>query len=98
MYRSLVVDYDRYLEAAEGDLDQTWKDENIFDLWKFRDLLSNQMIKYNPNHRKYAGDTNMRPGTQQNQSARNKSKDNARKKIGTPLEEDIQLSNFAFWS
>ena len=87
-----------YLEAAELDIDQTWKDNNIIDLWTFRDILSNQTIKYNPNHRKYAGDANMRPGTQQNQSARNKSKDNARKKIGKPLEEEIQLSNFAFWS
>ena len=69
-----------YLEAAELDIDQTWKDNNIIDLWTFRDILSNQMIEYNPNHHKYAGDANMRPGTQQNQATRNKRRDDARGK------------------
>ena len=53
------------------------------------------MLKYNPTHQKYAGDSNMRPAAQQNQASRDKIKDDARLKIGRPLAEDLQLSNFA---
>ena len=49
---------------AEGDIVQKWKDDNIVDLWTFRYLLYNQMIKYNSTHHKYSGDTTMRPATQ----------------------------------
>ena len=77
-----VVAYDMYLEVAEGKLDQTWKDENSVDFWTFRDLLSNQMVKYNPTHCKYAGGTNMRPAKEQNKATRDNSKDGTRGKIG----------------
>ena len=53
------------------------------------------MIKYNQNHRKYVGDTNMRPDTQQNQVSRYKRKDDASTKRGRSLAEEVQLSNFA---
>ena len=79
---------------AERELDQTWKDHNIFDLWTFRDLLSNQMIKYNPTHHKYVGGTNMRPAKYQNQAARYKINYYARGKGSRPLVEEVQLSNF----
>ena len=59
-----------YLELVEWELNQTRKDENIFELWKFCDLLYNAMIKYNWTHCKYAGEVNTRPATQQNQSTR----------------------------
>ena len=94
-YLEVVVAYDMYLEVAEGELDQIWKGENIVDLWKFCYLLSNQMLNHKPTHQKYASDTNMRPSTQQNQAARDHNKDDARGKIESPLEEDIQLSNFS---
>ena len=53
------------------------------------------MLKYNPTHHKYAGDANMIPAAQQNQASRDKIKDDARLKIGRPLAEDLQLSNFS---
>ena len=83
MYLAEVF-YDMYLEVSEYDPGQTWKDDNIFDFWKFCDLLSNQMIKYNPTHHKYPGNTNMRLATQQYQPARDISKDDARGKRGRP--------------
>ena len=52
------------------------------------------MLKYNPTHRKYTGDANIRPATQQNQAAIDKIKDYARGKIGRLLVEDLHLSKF----
>ena len=91
IYVSVVDDHEMYLEVAEGYIDKTWKEDNIVDFWKFRDLLSNQMIKYNPTHHEYAGGTIMIPDIEQNQSARNNSKGNARIKIGRPVVEEVQV-------
>ena len=63
IYLAVVVSYHMYLEVAEGELNQTWKDDNIVDFWKFCNLLYNHMINYNPTHRKYAVDATMRPAT-----------------------------------
>ena len=46
MYLVVVFDYGMYLKAAEGDLDHTWKYDNIVDFWKFCDLVSNKMLKH----------------------------------------------------
>ena len=51
------------------------------------------MLKYNRTHRKYSGDTNMRPDTHQNQPAQYKSNYDARVKRGRPLAEDLHLYN-----
>ena len=59
----VLFTYEMYLEVAEGELDRICKDDDIVDFWKFCALLSNQMIKYKPNHHTYAGDANMRPAT-----------------------------------
>ena len=66
MYLVAVFAYDVYLEVEWGDLGQIWKDNKIVDFWKFYDLLSNQRLKYNQTHRKYAGDTNIITATQKN--------------------------------
>ena len=94
MYLGVVIDYDMYPEVSEWELDQTRKEDNIVDFWKFRDLLSNKMIRYNPTHRKYAGDANIIPATHHNQASKYKSKDGAREKLGRPLEEEVQFSNW----
>ena len=78
MYLALVVAYDMYLELEEVDINQTWKDKKKFQFWKCCVLISNHMLKYNLFHRQYVGGTNMRPATQQNQSTRYNSKDDAR--------------------
>ena len=59
MYLAVLVAYDMYLEVSEGDIDQTWKDDNIVDFWKICYLLSYHTIKYNPTHIKYSGASNM---------------------------------------
>ena len=69
MSLAVVYAYEMDLEVSKGELDHTWKDNNIFDFWKFCYLLFNKMIKYNPMQCKYAGDANMRPATHQNQDA-----------------------------
>ena len=84
MYLALVFSYDMYPEVEEGYHDQTWKDYNVFDFWKIYDIISNQMIKYNPTHWKYVGDATMRPATYQNQVSRDKRNNYAREKIGRP--------------
>jgi hypothetical protein len=77
MSLAVLIAYDIYLEVAEGSLDKTWKDDDPCDFWTFRDLLSEQMLKYNPLRRKYAGDSKMRAATQQNAHKRKLSEANA---------------------
>ena len=90
MYIYAVVACEIYIKVKEGEIDQTWKDDNIFGLWIFCDLLSNWMIKYNLTHSKYAGDANMRPVKYQNQVSIDKSKYSAREEIERPLSEEVQ--------
>ena len=52
------------------------------------------MIKYNPNHSKYSGDSNMIIATKWNQSDIDKSKDDTRGKIVRLLANEVQLFNF----
>ena len=92
---SVVVDYDMYLDVSELELDQKWKYNNIVEFWTFHDLLSNQMINYNPNHKKYSSDTNMRTATHQKKSARDNSKDADRVKKVRPSAEEVELSKFS---
>ena len=86
MYLAAVVASAMYPGVAEVGIYLTWKEEKIVEFWTFHYLLSNQMIKYNPTHHKYAGDSNMRLATHQNQSTRENSKKNKRGKIGRPSE------------
>ena len=90
MYIYAVAACEIYIKVKEGDIDQTWKDDNIFGLWIFCDLLSNWMIKYNLTHSKYAGDANMRPVKYQNQVSIDKSNYSAREEIERPLSEEVQ--------
>ena len=52
----VVIAYDIYLECAYSALDTSWQDDEPSDLWEFRDVMSSQILKYSPLHRKYAGD------------------------------------------
>ena len=70
---AVLTAYDVYLEVAKGNLDPAWKDDEPCNFWTFRDLLSEQMLKYNPIHRKYPGDGKMRTATQQNSQKRKRS-------------------------
>ena len=85
MSLAVLVAYDMYLEMEEGELNQTWKEGNIVDFWTFCDLLSNQILKYNPIHRKYASGDSMRPATHKNQSTRYIIQYDSRVKIGKLL-------------
>ena len=80
---------------VEVYLSQTWKDNNIVGFWTFCDILFNQMMNYNSTHRKYEGESRMRPAKQKIQSTKSKSKDSARVKIGRPLSEEFQFSNLS---
>ena len=78
MYLTVVVSYHMYLDVEEGDLNQTWKDDNIVDFWTFRVLLYNHLINYNPTHCKYAVYVTLRPATRYYQDARDNRKENPR--------------------
>ena len=91
MSLAVVFDYEMYIEVEEGEINQTWKEDNVFEFWTFYDLLSNKIIKYKQNHKKCSGGYNMRPDTQKNKDARYKRKDYVRGKIGRPLSEEVQL-------
>lgn len=95
MSLAVFIAYYIYLEVSEGELDQKWKDKNIFDFCTFHYLLSNQMINYNPTHHKYSCDANIRSATHQNKSARENRKGAERVKIVRPSAEEVQLSNFS---
>ena len=52
--------YDIYLEFYEGLLSTFWKVENPVTYQKFRELISSQMLSYNPVQKRYPGDHKMR--------------------------------------
>ena len=59
--------YDMYIECCEGNLDPSWfveeKDRASFS--EFRQVLSEQMLKYDPRNDKLPGDRKFRRSTQQ---------------------------------
>ena len=67
---AVVVAYDMYCEVAEGNLEAAWKVAKPMDFWSFREMLSMQMLDYDPTSRLYPGDENMRKATAQNKRQR----------------------------
>ena len=57
---AIVIAYDMYLEVAEGKIDSEWKLQHPVDFWTFRDVLSIQMLDYDPKNRRYHVDGSMR--------------------------------------
>jgi hypothetical protein len=66
----LAVAYDMYKECAEGGLDPEWKVDKPLSYHKFHDLLSRQMLQWDPAHQSYPGDKNMRRVQQLNKTRR----------------------------
>jgi len=94
---AIVVAYDIYLEVCEGKLDQDWKVNYPVDFWTFRDILSIQMLEYEPKNRKYLGDDAMRVCTKQTKKSRTTNEDDSstmrsgRKRTrGRPSAADLQ--------
>ena len=67
---AVCVSYEIYLDISEGGLDQSWKDPTPCGFWTLRGIFLVQMLKYRPVHRKYDGDTRMRPASQHNVTQR----------------------------
>ena len=63
---AIVTAYDIYLECAEGKLDPSWHIHHPVTFRTFRDILSQQMLQYDPKHQHYPGDEKMRVVTQLN--------------------------------
>ena len=53
-----------YLECCEGELDEAWKNKDPADFHTFCDILSDQMLAYNPKKQVYPGDEKMRAVTE----------------------------------
>jgi hypothetical protein len=66
----LAVAYNMYKECAEGGLDPAWKCEKPVSYHKFHDILSRQMMQWDPAHQAYPGDKNMRRVQQLNKEKR----------------------------
>jgi hypothetical protein len=62
---AIVIAYDMYKEAAEGNLDPSWKVEKPVSFFVFREELARLMLQYKPSTRKYPGDDKCRESTQQ---------------------------------
>eukprot|EP00957_Ditylum_brightwellii_P116205 8863572-Ditylum_brightwellii.AAC.2 len=56
---AIVAAYDIYLEAAEGEICTTWRDDDHMNFWEFRERLSIQKLTYKPTMHIYPGDENM---------------------------------------
>eukprot|EP00957_Ditylum_brightwellii_P135633 10343077-Ditylum_brightwellii.AAC.1 len=54
-----VVAYDICLKVPEGEICQTWRDDDPMNCWEFRDRLSIQKLTYKPTMRFYPGDENV---------------------------------------
>ena len=70
-----VIVYDVSLELVEGNIDPNWEVTHPLDYWKFRDILSHQMLKYDLKKRIYKGDTNMKSSTKQKKKDRTSQED-----------------------
>jgi hypothetical protein len=55
----LAVVYDMYKECAEGGLALEWKVLKPVSYHKFHDILSRQMLQWDPAHQLYPGDKHM---------------------------------------
>ena len=62
---AVTVAYDMYLECAEGIINPEWKLDKTVDFHTFCDILSKQMLSYDPKKQDYPGDNKMRVVTQQ---------------------------------
>ena len=89
---AIVIAYDMYLEVAEGKLDSDWKLTYPVDFWTFRDVLSIQMLEYNPKNRNYPGDDWMRVCTKQNKAQR-VGKKKGRRDEGNDVDDDIDVDS-----
>ena len=78
--KSLVVTvaYDMYLECIEGEINADWKVNEPIDFHTFRNILSRQMLKYNPKKKCYTGDSKMRIVTQLSRERRHSSQKESR--------------------
>ena len=56
---AIAVAYDTYLEITEGKLDEDWRLSFPVDLWTSRDVLSLQILEYDPLKRKCIGDADI---------------------------------------
>jgi hypothetical protein len=54
-----------YLEVCKGKLHLEWKFKPV-NFWCWQDILSQQMMRYQPNHHAYAGDEGATSAIKQN--------------------------------
>jgi hypothetical protein len=67
-----AVAFDMYKEIAEGGLDPSFKVDKTVSNHKFRDILSMQLIQWDPRKQQYPGDAAARVNTQMSQKRRAK--------------------------
>jgi hypothetical protein len=81
-----------YKECAEGNLNPEWKIDKPVSYHKFHDILSRQMLQWNPVHQMYPGDKMMRKVKQLNLSHRAKKKRRAFELAG--YQDSVSIDEF----
>ena len=73
----VIAAFDMYRECCEGKLDESWfiTEKKRLNFEQFRMLLSEQMLKYEPQQNEYPGDDKFRSSTRQHKSRRSSSND-----------------------
>ena len=69
-----------YLECAEGEINPAWKVNEPVDFHTFCNILSKQMLSYNPKMQNYPGDNKMQVVTQQSRKRRHSPHKESREK------------------
>ena len=61
----VVLAHSLYQECCEGIIEEEWKipEKKVKAFFKFRDILSEQLLRYDPKSLRYAGDRYMRETT-----------------------------------
>jgi hypothetical protein len=90
---AIVVAYDMYKEAAEGNLDPAWKVEKPVSFFVFREELARSMLQYTPTARNYPGDGFVRVSTQQHSDCRSNDSTFESKKKRKNKPDDISIAS-----
>jgi hypothetical protein len=55
---AITIEYEMYLKLCEGELDKDWliEEKKLMSFYEFREILSTQMMAYDPRSNKYRGD------------------------------------------
>ena len=92
----VLAAYDMYQECCDGGVHNDWKVDKTkrMSFSVFRQLLSQQMLEYNPSNLKYSGDETTREVTQVNKKRRSLKSENRNRKMMKYVEGGMNMANY----